>query len=635
MPAKKMPSGPKSAGPNLSFTLETYGRTIPSSWNQLDIECEFFRRPKGSLYKKKDGTIAGKPRWHHFMRICEMLWGPHNKITQFVWHPWAKKMLIEACRNKRLAVAGCASSGKSDFFAVWAIINFLCWPEPKTITNKDGVAEEVGCMVLVTSTTKAAAANRIWGKVLRYWNGIKGLAQSSNHQIKLPGEVVASSYCIRYVNHANDSRSSLTGIKLVAGEASKAAKSNDEIRGIKGNPLILIGDEFAELSHSLITTFEENLTSNHNHQMIAIANPDTQFDPFGAWCEPENGYESITEDDYEWMSKKGAKVIRFDAELSPNILEGRTIYPFLMREDQLAEAEKNKGGRHSASYYRSVRGFWCPHGHELTIYTPTEFMESKATAKCVWAGETEMVAGLDVAFTNEGDRTVLTYGKVGLRNDGVRTVEYGGHVEIHEDTRVKDVDRTTQIIKKVREECMRLGVTLKNLAVDVTGPGGKAFRDAMIAQWGNEFFGVDFASACSTLPASSIDPTPCNQRYDRKVSEIWYSGKQLLRTDQLRGLQSDLMAEMVLRKYKEGGQGGSDASDKKKTAIETKRDMKSRTKRSPDLADAFFCMLQLCREKHNFVSKEKAANTVNKMGKPNNHPFRKYQDVYAAEYGAA
>lgn len=614
MPVKKPPQ--KARVVPVTPIMPDYGRATTAK-TVLALELLMFRQPHGSqltrivdgkvkvLTKNADGTPAkGKPRWYHFIRIVDMIWNYPNSPKPFDWHPDAMRMLKAACKRKRLGVAGAGSTGKSDFFALWAIVNWLSAPK--------------SCMVLVTSTTKSAATNRIWGKVIAYWNGMIAGAC---------GKLMTSSYSICYFDHNTGETDHTCGIKLVAGEASKAARSADEIRGIKGDPLILIGDEFAELSHSLTNTFDENLTANYNHQIIALANPDTYFDPFGEFCEPVGGWDTVGEDDYEWEAKKGAYVIRLNAELSPNILEGRLVYKYLMQLKQLEEKQINLGGRHSPAYYRGVLGMWCPTGNELTIYTQAELMLSNACKKAVWEGDWVALGGFDVAHTHDGDRSVLSVGRVGMTTGGKLTLEFVKYIEINEDTRIKDVDRTTQVVRKLKAACEENGILPENLAIDATGPGGKAFRDAVIAQWSNKFLPVDFAGAPSDKPVSRMDKTPCNKRYDRRVSEIWYAAKAFLRADQLRGISNALAAELVVRRYKETKPG----SDDRKIAIETKREMKIRTQKSPDLGDSFMVLCDLARTRHKFISADKPAERkVEGVADPVKKRFRQLQNLYAA-----
>jgi len=633
MATKKPPQKPKGVLP--PRPMPDYGvKWATPQKSPLSQELALFRNPFGSqviakdkngvsrvVKTFKDGTpTKGKPRWYHFMQIVDILWNYQGSTKPFVWHPDAIRMLKAACKYKRLGVAGAGSTGKSDFFAIWAIINFLSNPAPYSITGQNGeIFPQSGAMILVTSTTKGAANNRIWGKVISYWNAIIA---------PVCGKLMASEYLICYHNLQTGETDRTCGIKLVAGEAKQEAKSADEIRGVKGDPIILVIDEHPECGHSLVNTFDENLSRNHNCQLIGLGNPGTYFDAFGDLCEPETGWESVGDDDYDWNSRKGGHVIRLDAELSPNILEGKVIYNFLMTQQQMEDTIRREGGRNTPAYYRGVRGMWCSATAEQTIYTQGDLLFSNAFKPAVWRGEWTMVAGFDVSFTHDGDRSILYFAKIGMSVEGRLTVEFQNFVEINEDTRIKDIDRTTQIVRKLRDECEKQGVLPENLAIDASGPGGKAFRDAIISQWTSKFLSVDFSGAPSDKPVSKMEPNvKCRDRYDRRVSEIWYAGKSLLRGDQLRGIGKPMAAEMVTRKYRETKPMAKD----NKIIVETKREMKGRTKTSPDVVDASFICLQLCITRHKLISDDKPADRK-EPGAPNpiKKRFSALQGIYAA-----
>jgi len=82
------------------------------------------------------------------------------------------------------------------------------------------------------------------------------------------------------------------------------------------------------------------------------------------------------------------------------------------------------------------------------------------------------------------------------------------------------------------------------------------------------------------------------------MSEIWYQGQELLRSQQLRGIPMDLAREMVNRKYETRGTAV-------KIKVEAKVDYKSRIGKSPDIADAAFILVDLCRSRFGFMGGER------------------------------
>ena len=84
--------------------------------------------------------------------------------------------------------------------------------------------------------------------------------------------------------------------------------------------------------------------------------------------------------------------------------------------------------------------------------------------------------------------------------------------------------------------------------------------------------------------------------------------------------------EMCQRQKTEEKSGGLQL----KVRVESKREMKARNLPSPDLADAFFILVELCRQRLGFdsglVTRER--NPQGASGKSMKTLFKKYFDVY-------
>lgn len=605
MSNKKTTKAPKVV--QLTKELNWYGfkQWFPShSKNQLEIELTLFGRRNGSLVfptgkKSKDGL----PRWKHAKNCIDIIWNYQGSRTPFAWHPDAIRMLKALCRHKRLAIAGAGSTGKSDCLAVWALIKWLSKPFKN--------------IVLVNTTTLKDAQLRIWGKIVRYYN---------NMIAPPPGKLVASAYAIKSVNHKTQEVSEEFGIRLFAGEQSKAAESSRAIRGVKhgeGGELVVILDEMPELSNSIMATFDENLTQNPNHSIIGLGNPNSPYDTFGQFCEPKEGGWKMYSDTWNEWQGVGGYVIRLNAEESPNILEGRTVYPFLMTQEMLME-KRERLGEKSKAYYRGVLGAFLLEADDETIYSPAELL--RVPEDCTWLGEKEKVAGFDNAFTAGGDRSVLYIGEIGVCTDGKRRLKFLRYYLINEDVKITTIDRTTQIIKELRRLCEKEGVKPRNLAVDSTAGGGKTLCDAIWSQWSNEILRVDFGGKASDRPVSAADREKSSVRYANRVSELWGCGKELIRCDNLRNFGKDLSEELVARRYKDNkaADGGS------RIKVESKTEMKKRTTKSPDVADAAFILLDLCRERHKLSGDDKPGNYAKNRKSPMQKRFMALSNIYAA-----
>jgi hypothetical protein len=535
-----------------------YGRWWSKKIDQFNRELYSFRNP---VSVEKGGEL----REHHFKRIVSALW-PEDGPKPFVWHPWAERMLSAACENQYLAVAGCASSGKTDCFAIWAIVNFIVAP--------------YDTMVLVTSTTLKDSRKRIWGSIRDYWQAAP----------PLPGKLVDSMGLIRFEDGTGGT-SDKCGITLIAAEKKKEKEAVGKLIGFKNKRVIVIADEMPELSESILEASASNLSLNPEFQFIGIGNPASRFDAFGILAKPKGGWQSISPMDDEWETDRG-RCIRFDGEKSPNVLTGKLIYPWIVTQAKLDEA-KARFGENSLAYYRMFRGYWAPTGDEDNIYSETEIISAGADGEAIWLEPPTRVAALDPAFTNGGDRTPIQFGEFGVSRDGIPTLMLTHRKLLQDNVHDKKRTRTEQIVQQFKDACDADGVEPWCCAFDKSGAGGP-FGDVVAMSWSPEVLGVQFGGKASELPVSISDNTLSSDRYVNRVSELWFGAKELIRTGQFKGVDRELAKEMCARKY----------STKKGTSlrmeVESKTDMKARTGASPDLADAAMILIELCRQRFGF-----------------------------------
>jgi hypothetical protein len=143
--------------------------------------------------------------------------------------------------------------------------------------------------------------------------------------------------------------------------------------------------------------------------------------------------------------------------------------------------------------------------------------------------------------------------------------------------------------------------------VDHTGGGG-GFSTALALLWSNAFLKVQFQEKASDAAASNTDARPSHEVYVNKRSEIWYSGREFIRSGQWKLGDSphtkELMLDLTNALYEPVG---------KRIRVEAKEKMKLRIQRSPDDGDSALLVLHLCRQRLGMSSVEKAAK-VEKRG---------------------
>ena len=550
-------------------TITRYGRDWQPGMPDWAIELW--------CYSRHEIAPAPLEKRQHFINASNMFWGHPKAATKFIWHPWAEDMLDACLEHNLVGLAGSASSGKSRYLAVWLLLNWMSDP--------------ARTLALATSTTIRDAKKRVWGAVTDYWSPISNIGIGKLVNSPTPG--------IKTVVNGRVTESS--GVYLIPAEAKKTVEVTSKMRGMKAMRIFLGADELSELGHALVQTALTNLRggvavppgakpgSKAIFHMTAAANPSSYYDPFGDFVEPVGGWQSVSCEDTEWETKYGGKCLHFDALKNPNYLARRNMWP-IQKWESIVEAEDTFDAN-SPEFWRDFRAFWCPTGSSAFVYSEADIINHKGNEPVLWQGKRTRVAGFDVAFTANGDRAPLVFGWHGLNVDGVEVICFDKAVMIVENLSDKDTPRTDQIAAKVAEECKKEGVLPRFLGVDSTSGGG-AFCDTLVRYMrSNEFLRVNFGAAASDRPVSPFDETPSNEKYSNRVSELWFYGLELLRSGQLRGVFPELVRELTARKYDTRRSGST------KLRVEPKVEMKARTGKSPDIADAAVVMLEVCRER--------------------------------------
>jgi len=510
---------------------------------------------------------SNKAKEFYFWRVADLLWNRDDLPEHmFLKHPWAEQIIRECIENKYLAVGGAASSGKSHTLAGYGIITWLAKPRDT--------------LVLMTSTTLREARKRIWGSVISLLSVIDGA----------PINIRDSIGSANYIDE-NGQTFDRAGLSLIAAEKSRTREAIGKFIGLKQKHVLLIGDELGELSEAIQQAALANLSKNPRFEFKGLSNPASRFDSFGIWSTPKGGWESITpEVDDEWVTKWGGKYIRLDGERSPNVAAGYTVYPFLPTTEKIAE-DKALLGETSRAYMRMVRAVFFDSDEAEGIYGESEILKASAMKRTEFVGPTTLLAGVDPAFTNGGDRTILYTMRVGQFTDGQYGAQFEDYYHLNDDATNKAVPRTYQIVHQIRDMCNKLGIKPENVAVDSTG-AGSPFCDVLAGEWSDQFLRVQFGGKASDRRVSMNSRLTGEELYTNRVSELWFVGKEFLRTQQLRGISDTLAKEMCVRRYEMVKSGTL------RVKVETKAELKQRMGQSPDIADAAFITLDLARQRH-------------------------------------
>ncbi len=581
-----MPDVADAPEPVVQSSITKYGQQWNALEHPLTIELACFAEG----VTEEEGGLG---RAGHYKEACRILWGPDNTVKQLVFTPWMERKLDAALKWKYLSIAGCTNSEKSDFCATYGIINWLCSPMDTT--------------VLFTSISLTGSRGRIWGSCEEYWQAAQKQMNDS-----LPGKLVSSVGVIKLASE-DVKLSSRCGLHLIAAEKKKEQEAIGKLIGLKSKRKFLFADELPELSHSIMEAAVSNLDApGCEFQCIGTGNPNSIYDPHGKFSKPKAGWRSVSTADDEWETDLGY-CVRFDATRSPNILAGEVLYPWLPTAEQI-EKKKIELGEESLSFYRMWRGFWCPTGGSESVVSEADIVGYECEKHVAfWTGAVMWIAFLDPGFTNGGDRSILYFGKLGMNAETKKmTLDFMDYVPLFENTMLKDVSRNYQIVRQFKAECEKRGITPDRAAVDDTGAA--AFGDIVWEEWSRQVTRINFGGKASMTRVSAMDKTKSSDKYANRVTEIWCSMREYIRSNQIRGIEADLGTELCARRMVQK-KSGLDL----RAQVEPKPLMRARTGKSPDIGDSGCGMLCFARDKFHF-----RADRIEQMRKGENTSWKAF-----------
>jgi hypothetical protein len=542
---------------------------FPDGVTELDIELWCYAHDQ-----RPEGTGGRLTRFEHFQKAADILWNNPESSRRVVWNRWTNRMIRGMIEHQFVGLAGAGSSGKSDSAALFCLVEWLSAPTET--------------MCLVCSSTLAGARGRIWKSVTEYWNALE--AQWKRRGLVLPGKLVDSKGKIVGMD-ANGKYSEALGIWLIAAGKDDQGEADKKLKGLKapaGGRMRLIADEFSDLGMCVYTAMVGNLATNDDFKGIGMANPGSKLTPFGRFVEPAEGWSSLSVGMEEWKTRYGV-CLSFDALHSPRMIEpdGDIRYPWMQSQEDITRM-KTAFGEDSVEYWAQVRGMFCPTGRERTVWSELELLEAvKGVREDEWdAGPRLMVAALDPAFTTGGDRSPLMWAECGKIN-GKRVM---GNIRFRICSEVDEsasseaqLTVSEHVINQFRQLAADHGIPARRCGYDATG-GGTVFGQWLQTKWSPAVVAVRFGEAPTERRASS---TEAHLVFGNRVAQLWVQPKALVREGQIRGIPMEVVEELCQRQWDTRRNEGS------KTYIESKKEMRKRTGKSPDLADTFAILVEV------------------------------------------
>lgn len=530
-----------------------------------------------------DQRLFKAPQWQgryqHLRNAIDLIWNEprrryaaerkmaydERKNDVFIWNSWSELILETLCENPwSLNIWGPNASSKTTTVAVYLLCAWFAAP-----TNT---------IVVVTSTSLPGLKKRIWKEILKFHR----LSQAGL------GNVNASDLAIRFEKGSDES-----GIFGVAtgqdeGDIDKAC---NKIIGFHNTHAYVCVDEMQATNEAIVKAGLSLEAGTSRYQIIGPGNPDTELDSLGRMSEPVGGYDSITPEHDRWETKTGI-CIHLDGLESPRVKEGDEFYPGLLTQKDIDSAIKQYG-EDSPEFWRTRRGFIAPQGVTKTVLSPAIIKKFRAKDKAIWVSGFTMGAGLDPAFEG-GDRCMLRFAKCGEMFDPTYPDEPSKvGVELNELVQIKTVASSPepihyQIVRMVKDLCEQHDppVSPEHFALDSTGEGG-GLASIFQREWSPAITLVEFGGRASELPVSEHNRKPSHQEYLYRVTELWYTFRTMVQNGLIRGLDNATAIEFCQRIYVMRGN---------LKMLESKTDMKTRTRKSPDLADSTVVTVEMFRQ---------------------------------------
>jgi hypothetical protein len=570
-----------------------------------DAEIERYMIQQGGRWMRR-GREVGEGLVHHFKAYWAELW-PDDSQT---W--WTDLILKEVLENQFISLVGPASSWKTGTVSRIALMDWSCFPDCTTI--------------LQSSTTMEGLRSRIFGETTKMWK-----AASEIHDW-FPGNPIDNKCVIAFENleeeKARDIRNGIIGIPCKTSSGKFVGMGT--YSGRKNRRVWCLGDEFQHMELSILGA-QDNLISNgpnlvpgiirdkesieHGKPLrgykcvfISNTNPSRPGNPADIVSEPENGWGSVLDDDKTkvWNCKKlpnhpvKCRCINLDAMDSPN-----TPHPIdNPKWVHLAGPHKllnyTEG---SESYWSMGRGKFKFGLAAFKVVTKEVCDQFHAFDSVIWDGKsaTTKIGMCDAAYgSTGGDRCTLGWLEFGKCVDGKERVLLHPYwlvpVQVRDDMIPED-----QIAMFCKDKMESAGVTPQNFFFD--GRGSLAMSFARI--WSPQVNAVEFGGTPTERAAGPDIYTTDDKKarrlktareaYVNFVTELWWSWRYVIESDQMRGLTLDVVFDAQPRDWSK--------TKNDKIQVEPKHETRKRTGCSPDIADMVVTGIEGARRRGFVISK--------------------------------
>ncbi len=530
----------------------------------LDIELYCIRH--GGQWKNASGATLGEGLFHHYKEAQKLLWREDDH------HRWSDLTLQTILDNDVTVLMGCSDSNKTYSMVRYGLTDWFAFPD--------------NTLFIVSSTDVRGLELRIWGKMKELFNRAK------DRYPDLPGHVLEGMHSItpESIDDKNERGRLLTkGLICIPCVSNNHYVGLGKMIGVKQERLRHLGDEVQHMKSSFLDAYS-NWYGKENFKGVMSGNPLDEYDPLGRAAEPPEGWKSkpVPNKTETWRSTFfNAAVVCLYGLDSPNFDYSKdepTRYPYMIGPKKI-EAVIKTHGRDSLHFSSQCEGVMRPGMVASRVITRELCRIHNAHDPVIWKGTARIkLYACDPAYGGY-DRCIGMPLEFGLNSDERQVIKVHKPEIIPVTAKSKDTPED-QIARYVRDRTVELGIAATHIFYDSFGKG--TIGAAMARVFGFEVPVPVDAGAKPTERPVRYDLfirdihnvrrlKKCSEHYSKFVTEMWFSVRECIESDQLFELSEEVMLEGCMREYYTVVGG--------KIEVEPKDDMRERTERSPDLFD--------------------------------------------------
>jgi hypothetical protein len=551
---------------NLNLKTRTkYGLHWPREIDDIFIDLILAKQWKFKPFCHGDLLEPGE----HLLRAIRALF----TREQWTISPWTEQHAHAWAAEDFIVILGGASCSKSSDIGGFCVLDWITDPRETYIA--------------LASTSVPMLKLRSFESVVRYFRILK-----SHPTFTIPGKESMSQTAIINDNDADDStttaaataKASIRGVALSDGDEAKAVA---RLAGAHLPWVTIVLDEGSALPEAAAKARFNAAAGSKRFRFVTLANPVSIFDEATKFAEPLGGWGSVDETTEFWRSRFGL-VLHHNGFQSPAIVEenGAEKYPYLINGEQIDRMLSEVGGNEDdPMVWRMAKGFPAPQGLESTVLTSVDLVTFHAFEQPVWREDTvfQEVAGLDPAFTSDGDGCILQRARIGMTREGLLTICFH-EPDILTISASSGRPAAYQVSDQTRALAAQYNLPIDN--IDVDDSGTQSVADIIEVESGKRPMRRNFGAKPTDAPTKPGDPR-C--RYANLVTEIWHRVAGLVRENQVRGFPKKAASQFCSRRYRK---------DRIPLALESKAEYKKRWsgQRSPDEGDALaLCVMAAVR----------------------------------------